>query len=175
MYPYGCVELRFSRTAIERDREALDDLSRVWADHMTSQYFIRRLIDDDFHHDLLFATGHRVLKRPKACLVNIDGFVLLARQRFSQANCANIGRAEDGGGNIQIVWLYRIVVEQGFGNRASFGDGHRRQHHAIRAIADRIDAIDISFGKIIDGDGAIQFHFYSSLLEPERPSVWQPA
>jgi len=145
MNPDGGIKLRFGRATIERHGETLDDFTCVGADHMTAQYSVGQAIDDQFHHRSLVAAGKRVLKRSEGSPENIDFEVTLERLLLSETDGSAGGCAKDRGGNIQIPWSRRLIVKQRIGHRHAFGDRHRRKHHAVGAIADRVNAVDVGF------------------------------
>jgi hypothetical protein len=63
MNTYGQIELRFSRAAVERYGQALDNFAGVGPNHVTAEYFIARPVDDELHHRPFVASGQRVLER----------------------------------------------------------------------------------------------------------------
>ena len=120
----GRVELGLVRAAVHCHGQSLDDLTCVGSDHVASYDFVRCLIGDDLHHDILISASQSVLQRSKAGPVNVDGFISFARLCLSQPNGSNVRRAEDDRRNIDVARFRRIVIEKGLAHGAPFGDGN---------------------------------------------------
>src|SRR6516225_5324375 len=91
----GLVELGLGRITLESDRQALDDLARVSADHGGADYPIGVLVHHQFHESHFIAAAQGMFKRTKGGLVDRDVAKLLTRFTFGEAYGAQVGLAED--------------------------------------------------------------------------------
>lgn len=72
MDPYGVVEVTFSGARLHRHCNALNNFTRIWADHMATQHAIRVCIDHKLHSGLSLAIAKTQLDRPKAALKYLE-------------------------------------------------------------------------------------------------------
>src|SRR5687767_1658058 len=90
----GGVELRLGGAELHRDRNALDHLAGVDADHVRAHHALAGAVDHQLHEGALFLFRHGELERAERGLVDIDSAEALARLFFRQAHRGDVGIGE---------------------------------------------------------------------------------
>ena len=152
----------------------MHDLGRVGAEHVAAEDPLAARVDDELHQGAFIAPGQGVLHRLEAGAVDVDLAKLPARLLFGQANGANRRLAEHRRGHIGVVHPDRVVVEQGLGKGAPFGDRDRRQIDPVGHVADRVDIRLAAARPFVDGDGAIADGLDADLGKTEPLGVRVP-
>src|SRR6266481_9815650 len=116
----GSVELSFGRAAFYRDRESLDNLAGVDAEHVRTQHAIAPAVDYQLHKGALVASAESMFQRPKRRLVDIHFAAGFARGGLGQADRAEGRLAEDCRRDIGVVDRDRPATEERVGDSAPF-------------------------------------------------------
>ena len=93
-------------------------------------------IDDELHHGALLAPGEGVLHRPEARAIDVDAMVLRAPRARSGRRVPTGGWLNTAVGDVGVIDLDRIVVEQRLGDGAALGDRDRREVEPVGHVAD---------------------------------------
>ena len=121
-----CIELSLGRAAVERNRQALNDFPGIGAYHVAPEHLVCTPFDHEFHHHPFITAGERVLERPEAAPVNVDlelaGPCLVLGKPYGPA----IRSAENGCGDVEVIRLGWIVIEERLSHCHALGNRHRR-------------------------------------------------
>ena len=115
----------------------------------------RTMQDDPRYDDVVAEIGAYLLARVNAATaagVAREALCIDPGLGFGKTNAGHFGMAEDRGGDKAVIEASRGVFEQGFMQRHSFGNGHRRQLDTTDNIAQRINGGFAGLEQLIDHD-----------------------
>src|SRR3954466_8247356 len=151
--------------------ELLDQLGRAGADDVAADQLAVLLVADDLDHAAAVAVDGAGADRAVVDLADDDVEPLLLRLLLGEAERADVGRAERGARDGDV--LDRVRLHPGGvldGDDALVGRlvGERG---AAYEVADRIDALDVRAERAVDVDHAAVVELDARLLEPEALDV----
>lgn len=93
MNPYGAIEIGLGSPHRYRNRKALNNFSRIIANHVSTQYAISFAIDDQFHQSALSVVGQGQFQRAKFGCINCNVEPKCLRRFLAQSHRREIGLA----------------------------------------------------------------------------------
>ena len=141
---------------------------------MTAEHPLARAVDHQLHEDQRIAPRHRRPHRPERGLVDVDLRKRCARRFLRQPDRADLRRPEHRRRNIRVIDRRRRIVEHGLGKRRPLADRNRRQIHAVRHVADRIDVRHRRARIGVDLHRTRVRQLHAATLKPKPPGVRPP-
>ena len=134
---------------------------------MAAEHAVGLAIHHELHQHALVAARQRVLHRAEAGLVDVDPGELLAGLRLGEADRADLGLGEDGGGNKAVIDLHVLAAEHRVGEGMALADGDGGEVGAVGDIAHRIDRGHGRARIIIDLHGQMGVEFHARPVQPQ--------
>ena len=169
------VEVILRGAHLHRDREALDDLRRVRAEHVGAENAAARTVDDQLDQGALLVVRQRQLERPEAAPVDVDVAVLGPGLLLGQADSAQGRLAENGGGDGFVVHRGRFAPIQGPAQAHRLVDRDRGQVQTVRHVADRPDVRHVAARVLVDEDFAQLAPRHAAVLQSQVGDQRPPA
>ncbi|CPJ49308.1 Uncharacterised protein [Bordetella pertussis] len=136
----GVVEDLLGGAGLEGHGQPLDDFAGVRAYHVAAQHFLAVGVDHQLHQGLFLALGQGQFHGPEAAFVAGDPKSAFEGLLGGQADRADVGQAEDGGGDEVVVDLAVLLrAEQAARHGHAFGQRHGGERHAADHVADGED------------------------------------
>ena len=170
MDAHGAVEIPLRRPAIDRDRQPLQNLRRVLAQHMRAQHALGLLVHHQLHHRPPRPARERVAHRGEAGEVDVGraahGRLVLAQPHRADRRAGEHRRRH----RVQHPFA-RAGPIQHVGQGVPLGDRHRGQVQPVGHVAQGVDMRLAGAAVLVDGHRAEAVGGHSGGRQPQPVGI----
>ena len=148
------VELLLGRAHFYRNRNTLDNLGGVGADHVNAHHDLGFLLDDQLHEAAFIAPRKGVLEGFEGRFVQVDLAAVGPGFGFGHTDHGNRGLAEYRVGHVLVVRAGRLIGIKRARQRHALHQGDGRQFDPVGDIADGVDVVGGGLRIVVDDDAA---------------------